>query len=499
MKNYLGIELGSTRIKAVLIDESAAVKAIGTYTWENELNNSYWSYSAENIDKGLKECIKNLSDNADGITISRMGISAMMHGYIALDKDGKMLTPFRTWRNTNTGCAAKALSEVFDFNIPLRWSIAHLYQAILDGEPHVKDIAYLTTLSGYIHYRLTGEKVLGIGDASGMFPIDSSICDYNGSMLDKFDELIADKNYPWKIRDILPRVMTAGGDAGCLTENGAQYLCGAVRIGTPLCPPEGDAGTGMVATDSIKPLTGNVSAGTSLFAMIVLDKALKERNADIDMVTTPDGLPVAMVHCNNCTSDLNAWVGMLGEFADLLGRHTDNSQLMQMLFNASVGADCTGLMNYNYLSGEPIMRVENGRPIFIREVDSKLTLGGFFKAQIYSCLAPLAVGIKALEDEGVYIKEICGHGGFFKTEKVGQLAMSAAIGAPVTVMDNAGEGGAWGIAVLAAFADKNCSLPNFLDSIFESADRSTLCADSAQMREFEDFLQRYRDNAFVNL
>ncbi len=497
MKHYFGMELGSTRIKSVLIDDGGRVEASGSYTWENKLENGLWTYAEAEIWKGVRESFSALvKDCGKPLELSAMGFSGMMHGYIALDKDGHMLVPFRTWRNTNTGEAAEALTKAFGFNIPMRWSIAHLYQAILNDEPHIKDIAYLTTLSGYAHYKLTGEKVLGVGEASGMFPIDSKICAFDSKMLDKFDELVAEKGYPWKIRDILPTVLPAGTEAGKLTEEGAKLLdkSGVLKAGIRLCPPEGDAGTGMVATNSVKKKKGNVSAGTSVFAMVVLEKPLQELHTEIDMVTTPDGAPVAMVHCNNCTSDLNAWAELFGEFAKAIGKDLSFGEMMTLLFKESLKGDetCGGLMNYNYLSGEPVTGLTEGRPLFVREPDGKLTLANFMKTQIYSALASLAFGMEILSKEGVEVEEMCGHGGFFKTEEVGQRAMSAAVHAPVTVMENAGEGGAWGIALLAAYLHRKESLSEYLSEIFKEKRKITLRATEEDKRDFAAYLKRYK-------
>lgn len=491
------MELGSTRIKSVLIDEKGKVKASGAYTWENKLENGLWTYSEKEIWQGVRESFSALvKDYGKPLQLSAMGFSGMMHGYIALDKEGNLLVPFRTWRNTNTGEAAEALTKAFAFNIPMRWSIAHLYQAILNDEPHVKDIAYLTTLAGYVHYKLTGEKALGVGEASGMFPIDGKPCGFDAAMLDKFDALVAEKGYPWKIRDILPKVLPAGEIAGSLTEVGAKLLdkSGALQAGIPLCPPEGDAGTGMVATNSVKKRTGNVSAGTSVFAMVVLDRPLKNLHTEIDMVTTPDGAPVAMVHCNNCTSDLNAWAGLFGEFAQAIGKELPFGELMTLLFKESLKGDenCGELMNYNYLSGEPLTGLTEGRPLFVREADGKLTLANFMKTQIYSSLASLALGMEILTKEGVKVEEMCSHGGFFKTEEVGQRAMSAAVNAPVTVMENAGEGGAWGIALLAAYLDKKEPLSDYLSRIFQDNKKATVSATEGDKKDFAAYLKKYK-------
>lgn len=496
-KIYLGMELGSTRIKSVLIDEQGRVEASGSYTWENKLENGLWTYAEKDIWKGVRDSFSALiKDYGKPLELSAMGFSGMMHGYITLDKDDNLLVPFRTWRNTNTGEAAEALTKAFAFNIPMRWSIAHLYQAILNDEPHVKDVAYLTTLAGYVHYKLTGEKVLGVGEASGMFPIDGTTCGFDAAMLNKFDALIETKHYPWKIRDILPKVLPAGTSAGKLTETGAKLLdkSGSLQAGIPLCPPEGDAGTGMMATNSVKKRTGNVSAGTSVFAMVVLDKPLKNLHMEIDMVTTPDGAPVAMVHCNNCTSDLNAWAGLFGEFAKAIGKELSFGELMTLLFKESLKSDatCGRLMNYNYLSGEPLTGLTEGRPLFVREADGKLTLANFMKTQIYSSLASLALGMEILTEEGVEVEEMCGHGGFFKTPEVGQRAMSAAVNAPVTVMENAGEGGAWGIALLAAYLHRKESLSEYLSLIFQDNQKVMLSAAEGDKKDFAAYLKKYK-------
>lgn len=504
-KTFFGTELGSTRIKSVLIGEGGEVLSSGAHTWENKLENGLWTYSEQDIWRGVRDGFADLarehkSKFGEPPQISGMGFSGMMHGYIALDRDGNLLAPFRTWRNTNTAKAADRLTKLLNFNIPMRWSIAHLYQAILDDEPHVKDIAYLTTLAGYVHYKLTGEKVLGVGEASGMFPIDSDACDYDAAMLGKVDALIAEKNYPWKLRGILPKVLKAGESAGKLTESGAKLLdpSGNLTSGIPLCPPEGDAGTGMVATNSVNKKTGNVSAGTSVFAMVVLDKPLKNLHTEIDMVTTPDGAPVAMVHCNNCTSDINAWAGMLGEFAAAIGKPTNSGELMTLLFGESLkgDADCGKTVSYNYFSGEPVTGLSTGKPLLLREPDGKLTLANFMKSLIYSSVASLAIGMEILAGEGAEITEMCGHGGFFKTPCVGQRVMSAAVNAPVTVMQNAGEGGAWGIALLAAYAarrgEKSVPLGEYLRGIFADSNKITLAATDDDKKDFAAYLARYK-------
>lgn len=506
-RTVLGIEFGSTRIKAVLIDETHEPIAVGSHDWENRLENKIWTYSLEDIWNGLRDSYRNMAEAVErqyGVPLTRigaMGFSGMMHGYMAFDEEGNLLVPFRTWRNTMTGEASQRLSDEFGFQIPQRWSIAHLYQAILNGEDHVGRIAYLTTLAGYIHWKLTGEKVLGIGEASGMFPIDSEQKDYDAGMLEKFDALVARKGYPWKIREILPEVLTAGEEGGILTEEGAALLdeTGALEPGVRLCPPEGDAGTGMTATDSVAKRTGNVSAGTSVFSMVVLEKPLSVLYPQIDMVTTPCGDPVAMVHCNNCTSDLNAWVGLFAEFADLLGVKTDMGQLFSLLYRKALEgeSDCGGLMAYNYFSGEHITGFEEGRPLFLRCPDSRFDLADFMRSHLYAALGTLKVGMDILlKEEKVKIDRITGHGGLFKTPQVGQKILAAALNAPVSVMETAGEGGAWGIALLAAYMlyrEEGESLDAYL-KVRVFAERKAVCAepDARDVDGFERFIERYR-------
>ena len=506
-RTVLGIEFGSTRIKAVLIDETHEPIAVGSHDWENRLENKIWTYSLEDIWNGLRDSYRNMAEAVErqyGVPLTRigaMGFSGMMHGYMAFDEEGNLLVPFRTWRNTMTGEASQRLSDEFGFQIPQRWSIAHLYQAILNGEDHVGRIAYLTTLAGYIHWKLTGEKVLGIGEASGMFPIDSEQKDYDAGMLEKFDALVARKGYPWKIREILPEVLTAGEEGGILTEEGAALLdeTGALEPGVRLCPPEGDAGTGMTATDSVAKRTGNVSAGTSVFSMVVLEKPLSALYPQIDTVTTPCGDPVAMVHCNNCTSDLNAWVGLFAEFADLLGVKTDMGQLFSLLYRKALEGepDCGGLMAYNYFSGEHITGFEEGRPLFLRCPDSRFDLADFMRSHLYAALGTLKVGMDILlKEEKVKIDRITGHGGLFKTPQVGQKILAAALNAPVSVMETAGEGGAWGIALLAAYMlyrEEGESLDAYL-KVRVFAERKAVCAepDARDVDGFERFIERYR-------
>ena len=473
-KTTLGVEFGSTRIKAVLIDENHAPIASGNHDWENRLENNVWTYAIEDVWTGLQDAYQKLAQavrekyGAELTTFGAIGFSAMMHGYMAFNEAGELLAPFRTWRNTMTGPAAAELTQLFDFNIPQRWSIAHLRQAMLNGEAHIPQIRYLTTLSGYVHWKLTGEKVLGVGEASGMFPIDSRTNDYDAGMVEKFDALVAPEHLPWRLLDILPKVLVAGESAGRLTAEGAKLLdvSGRLQPGIPLCPPEGDAGTGMAATNSVAVRTGNVSAGTSVFAMVVLEKPLSRVHTEIDMVTTPTGKPVAMVHCNNCTSDLNAWVGLFGEFAKLIGAQLDPNDLYGNLYRKALEGDrdCGGLLSYNYYSGEHITHFEEGRPLFVRTPDSRFTLANFMRTHLYSALSVLKIGMNILlDEEHVQIDRMFGHGGLFKTKGVGQSIMAAAINAPVSVMETAGEGGAWGIALLAAYM-KNRSDGETLDA-----------------------------------
>ncbi len=506
-KAVLGIELGSTRIKAVLIDENHTPIASGDHEWENRLENGNWTYSLDDIWAGLRHSYQNLAadvQNKYGATIRKIGaigFSAMMHGYMAFDKDGKLLVPFRTWRNSTTGPAAEELTRLFQYNIPIRWSIAHLYQAILNGEDHVKDVAYFTTLAGYIHWKRTGVKALGIGDASGMFPIDVEKKDFNEEMIRKFDELVEEKHFSWKLRDIMPKVMVAGEEAGVLTEEGAKLLdeSGNLEAGVPLCPPEGDAGTGMAATNSVAKRTGNVSAGTSVFAMIVLEKELRKVYPEIDLVTTPDGSLVAMVHANNCTSDLNAWVGIFREFAESFGIEVDMNRLFGTLYNKALegDADCGGLLAYGYLSGEFITGVDEGRPLFARSPESKFNLANFMRVNLYTALGAIKVGMDLLlKEEDVAIDSILGHGGLFKTKGVGQRILAAAINAPVSVMETAGEGGPWGVALLAAYMKNKAdgeSLEDYLaKKVFAGNAGSRMEPNPKDVEGYEVFTQRYK-------
>lgn len=506
-KAILGIEFGSTRIKAVLIDQNNNPIAQGSHEWENQLVDGLWTYSTEAIWFGLQDCYRDLRANVlaqYGVEIENLaaiGISAMMHGYMPFDKNEEILVPFRTWRNTNTGRAAAELSELFVYNIPLRWSISHLYQAILDHEPHVKDIDFLTTLAGYIHWQLTGEKVLGIGDASGMLPIDPATKNYSASMIEKFDNLVAPEGYPWKLTDILPKVLVAGESAGILTEEGANRLdiSGHLKGGIPLCPPEGDAGTGMTATNAVKQRTGNVSAGTSSFSMIVIEKDLSKPYEVIDMVTTPDGSLVAMVHCNNCTSDLNAWVGLFREYTELLGLPVDMNEIYGKLYNNALkgDADCGGLMAYNYFSGEPVTGLDEGRPLFVRSVNDKFNLANFMRAHLYASVAVLKIGNDILfNDEKIKVDRITGHGGLFKTKGVGQRVLAAAINSPISVMETAGEGGAWGVALLASYLVNNVderTLADFLDvKVFGGNTGVEIAPTEEEVAGFNAYIENYK-------
>lgn len=503
----LGIEFGSTRIKAVLVDEKNVPIASGSHEWENRLVDNIWTYTLDDIWNGLQDCYRDLVKDvkekydAELTTIGAMGFSAMMHGYLAFDKNDELLVPFRTWRNTITEPASEALTELFQYHIPQRLSIAHLYQAILNGEEHVKNVDFFTTLAGYVHWRLTGKKVLGVGDASGMFPIDMNTGDYNERMIGQFDELVADKGFDWKLKEILPGVLTAGENAGVLTEEGAKLLdpTGTLKAGIPVCPPEGDAGTGMAATNSVAQRTGNVSAGTSVFSMVVLEKDLSKVYPELDMVTTPDGSLVAMVHCNNCTSDLNAWVGIFKEFAESFGIEVDMNKLFGTLYNKALegDADCGGLLAYNYFSGEHITGFEKGRPLFVRRPDSKFNLANFMRVHLFTSLGALKTGMDILlKEEKVNLDKIYGHGGLFKTKGVGQGILAAAIDTPVSVMETAGEGGAWGIALLASYMKNKAegeSLSAYLsDKVFAGETGSEMQPVAEDVAGFEAFIERYK-------
>lgn len=504
-RTALGIELGSTRIKAVLIDESQKPVASGSFAWENQLKDGFWTYDLAEAERGVQESYRNLCTDVRskyGIelaTVGAIGISGMMHGYLAFDAAGKQLAAFRTWRNTNTERAAKELSEKLDFNIPIRWSVSHLYQAMMDHEAHVPDIAHITTLAGYIHWRLTGERVMGVGEASGMFPIDSLTNDYDRRMLAAFDTLANPFGYTWRIQDLLPKVLVAGQPAGWLTDAGAKLLdpSGALKGGIPMAPPEGDAGTGMIATDSVAMRTGNVSAGTSIFAMVVLERPLSRMYPEIDMVTTPAGRPVAMAHCNNCTSDWDAWAKVLKETASLFGANPTTPELYDKLYAKSLegAADCAGVLTYNYLSGEPVTGLSEGRPMVVRRPDAQFSLANFLRASLYSTLASLRVGMEILFNEGAELDRLMGHGGLFKTEYVGQKYMADAMGIPVSVMATAGEGGPFGMAVLAGYLmwkRPDESLDEYLASrVFVDADVSTVHPDKTGAEGFNAFLKVY--------
>ncbi|MDR2792555.1 MAG: FGGY-family carbohydrate kinase, partial [Treponema sp.] len=503
-RTSLGIELGSTRIKAALIDDRYAPIAAGSHDWENRLVDGVWTYRIEDVWSGIQDSFHKLAADVRSrygvplTTVGAIGVSAMMHGYLVFGKDEKQLVPFRTWRNTMTEQAAAELTRVFQFNIPQRWSIAHLYQAALNNEEHVKDVSFMTTLAGYVHWRLTGENVTGVGDASGMFPIDSAANTYNRRMAERFNALI--KGLGRNLEDMLPRVLTAGENAGFLTEEGAKLLdpSGLLQAGTPFCPPEGDAGTGMVATNSVAERTGNVSAGTSVFAMIVLEKELSKVWTEIDIVTTPEGKPVAMVHCNNCTSDLDAWIHLFRELTGLFGVKIDKPAFYDALYYEALegDADCGGLLSYNYYGGEPITGLDQGRPLFVRTPDSAFTLANFMRTLLFSAMATLKLGMDILTGkERVRLERLLGHGGLFKTKGVGQRLMSAALDVPVAVMDSAGEGGAWGIALLAAYMrlkQEGETLERFLaEKVF--AGNAGVCVepDAQDVKGFELVMERY--------
>ncbi len=501
-RTSLGIELGSTRIKACLIGPNHEVLATGGRDWENQLVDGVWTYALDDVWTGLQGAVASLLADAERrhsvrpASVGALGVSAMMHGYLAFDEAGNLLVPFRTWRNTSTGHAAAALSELFGVNIPLRWSIAHHYQAILDDEPHVPRVAFLTTLAGYVHWRLTGRTVLGVGDASGMFPIDPATRDYDAGLVARFDELVG--RGPG-LRDLLPRVLTAGEDAGTLTEQGAALLdpSGTLRPGIPLCPPEGDAGTGMVATGSVAPRTGNVSAGTSIFAMVVLERPLARPHQEIDVVTTPAGDPVAMVHCNNGASEIDAWAGLFGELAAALGHPAAPDEVFGALFRAALDGDADGggLLAYNYLAGEPIAGLDEGRPLVVRTPGSRPTLANFMRAQLYGMFGTLSLGMQVLADEGVGLDAMFAHGGVFRTAGVAQRFLAAAIGVPVAVGATAGEGGAWGMAVLADYlrAHDERSLGQYLTTqVFADAGTTVVEPDPADVAGYAAFLDHYR-------
>lgn len=506
-KAILGIEFGSTRIKAVLIDEENKPIAQGSHEWENQLVDGLWTYSVEAIWYGLQDCYADLRKDVlnqydcEIESLAAIGFSAMMHGYMAFNNKAEILVPFRTWRNTNTGKAAAELSKLFNYNIPLRWSISHLYEAILDNEEHVADIKYLTTLAGYVHWQVTGQFVLGVGDASGMIPVDPNTKTYDAEMVRKFDELVAPRGFSWKLLDILPTSLNAGENAGFLTPEGAKRLdvSGHLKAGIPVCPPEGDAGTGMVATNAVKQRTGNVSAGTSSFSMIVLEKELSRPYEMIDMVTTPDGSLVAMVHCNNCTSDLNAWVNLFKEYQQLLGVPVDMNEVFGKLYNNALtgDADCGGLLSYNYISGEPVTGLAEGRPLFVRSANDKFTLANFMRAHLYASVGVLKIGNDILfNDEKVQVDRITGHGGLFKTKGVGQRVLAAAINSPISVMETAGEGGAWGIALLASYAVNNpakLSLADYLEEVVFAGNTGVSISPTPEdVAGFNKYIENYK-------
>ena len=501
----LGIELGSTRIKAVLIGPDHAPIATGAYDWENRLENGVWTYHLDDVWTGIQAAFRELREEVQSrcgvplTTLGAMGVSAMMHGYLPFDQTGEQLCEFRTWRNTITEAEAQELTQLFQFNIPQRWSIAHLYRAIRQGEAHVKDIAFLTTLEGYVHWKLTGKKVLGVGEAAGMFPLDEN-GRFHPRMLAQFDEILQQRHLPWRLEDILPEILVAGDPAGELTPEGAKLLdpTGALQPGIPLCPPEGDAGTGMTATNSVSARTGNVSAGTSIFAMVVLEHPLSQVHPEIDMVATPAGLPAAMVHCNTCTSDLDAWVKLFAELLNSAGAPLPKSQLYDLLYHKALegAADCGGVVSYNCYSGEPVIHLEEGRPLLMRLPESQLTLGNFMRAQLYAAMATLRLGMEILYGEHVALEKLYGHGGLFKTKGVGQRLMAGALGVPVAVMETAGEGGPWGMALLAMYRKNRRpgdTLERYLqEQVFAQAKGEELPPDPADAAGFAAYLKRYQ-------
>ncbi len=506
-KAVLGIEFGSTRIKAVLVDPDNNPIASGSHDWENHLENGIWTYPMSEIHAGFQDCYKELKKDVEskyGVKLKKLaaiGISAMMHGFLAFDRNGDQLAQFRTWRNTMTEESAAKLTKLFDYNIPQRWSIAHLYQAILNKESFVKDIAFETTLAGYIHWKLTGEKVMGVGEASGMFPIDTATGDFDETMVGKFNGLLKEEGMPYTLREIFPKVLSAGEDAGKLTEAGAKFIDadGELEAGVPVAPCEGDAGTGMVATNAVKVRTGNVSAGTSVFAMVVLEKPLSKVYEEIDLVTTPSGDLVGMVHCNNCTSDLNAWVGLFKESLEAYGVEVDMNKLFGTLYNKALEGDkdCGGLVSFNYFSGEGVTHFDEGRPLFVREQNAKVSLANFMRSNLYASLATLKLGCDImLKQEGVEVDSITGHGGLFKTKGVGQTILSAALGTSVSVMETAGEGGAWGMAILANYLigkQPGESLADYLNSrVFADMKAETLTASPEDIRGFDEYAVKYK-------
>ncbi|MDQ2087178.1 FGGY-family carbohydrate kinase [Herbivorax sp. ANBcel31] len=506
-KAVLGIEFGSTRIKAVLVDPSNKPIAKGFFEWENRFENGFWTYHIKDVWKGLQSAYRSLCDdvkNKYGIEIKKLaaiGFSAMMHGYLAFDREDNLLVPFRTWRNTTTEKAAKILTSKFSFKIPLRWSIAHLYQAVLDDEKHVKDISFITTLAGYVHWQLTGQKVLGVGDASGMFPVDSKSNSYDTNMVNIFNELICDKNHPWGLQDILPQIKHAGEFSGKLTKDGVKLIDPTENLepGIPICPPEGDAATGLTATNCTSPHTGCISSGTSIFSMVVLEKSSSNHHNEFDMVATPTGNPVAMVHCNNCTSDLNAWVKLFCEISSILGGETDMNKVFETLYKKALDGsnDCGGLLSYNFLSGEPVLKIDNGIPMFMRLPDSNFDVANFMRAQLYTSMSALKISMDALfEKDETKITRLVGHGGLFKTKGVAQRFMAGALNAPISVIETADEGGAWGISLLASYMlnkEKYQSLENFLLSeVFDSSQISTIHPCESDTDGFQKYLETYK-------
>ena len=507
-KAVLGIEFGSTRIKAVLVDENNKPIASGAHDWENRLENGIWTYSLDDIWTGLQDCYKKLTEDVQAqygeklVKLGAIGFSAMMHGYMAFNEKDELMVPFRTWRNTITEEASTKLTELFNYHIPQRWTIAHLYQAVLNGEEHVPDLKFVITLAGYIHWKLTGEKIVGVGEASGMFPIDIATGQFNEKMIAQFDEAVADKGFAWKLKDVLPAVYTAGQQAGALTEEGAKLLdpTGTLQAGIPFCPPEGDAGTGMAATNSVAQRTGNVSAGTSVFGMIVMEKELSKVYDAIDLVTTPDGSLVAMVHCNNCTSDLNAWVNLFREFAETFGMEADMDRLFGTLYHKALEGDkdCGGLVAYNYFSGEPVTGLNEGRPMFVRRPDAKFGLANFMRTHLYASLATLKIGLDILlKEEKVTVKQVYGHGGLFKTKGVGQGILAAAVDAPVAVLETAGEGGPWGMALLASYMVNKAegeSLEDYLGKkVFAGETGTVMEPEPADTAGFEAYIKVYKE------
>ena len=501
----LGIEMGSTRMKAVLVNKDNNPIASGGFNWENTLKDGIWTYSLDEVWEGFKSCYSSLLADINekynvGLTrVEAIGISGMMHGYLVFNKEGKLLTPFRTWRNNLTGTASTELTNLFHYPIPQRWSIAHLYQAIINKEEHVGEIDYITTLAGYVHWKLTGKKIVGIGEASGMFPIDLNTKTFNISMTSDFDNLISNQGFKWKLHNILPKVMAAGEFSGSLTSEGALLLdsAGELMPGISLCPPEGDAGTGMVATNSVTKRTGNISAGTSVFAMLVLEQELKSVHSEIDLVTTPDGNLVGMVHSNNCTSDYDAWISLFAQAAEALGMNISTPDLYETLLNMALKGDpdCGGLLSYGYISGEHLTGFSEGRPLFVRSSRSRFTLENFMRTHLFTSLCALRTGLNILmEEENVKVDEIMGHGGFFKTPEVGQKIMAAAANTPISVLETAGEGGAWGIAILAAYMarkNKDETLPAFLEQVFDGSMSKAVKPDPTDVKGFQSFFDRY--------